>query len=141
MSRPPSPSTEATPGGAGRGWSFFWLYTLPLLVYLAGIAVLSHRPGGGRPWIPHLDKVVHLVLYAPVGFLFVRWYRRWKPTPRMVRRWAIIAAAVFGAAYGVTDELHQSFVPGRVLDPFDALADACGSALGGAVYAWFALRP
>jgi VanZ family protein len=33
-------------------------------------------------------------------------------------------AFVIVVAYGITDELHQRFVPGRHMDPFDLLTDA-----------------
>jgi len=35
-------------------------------------------------------------------------------------RWAFVIVV----AYGITDELHQRFVPGRHMDPFDLLTDA-----------------
>ena len=33
-------------------------------------------------------------------------------------------------AYGITDELHQAFVPGRLCDPADWLTDTLGASLG-----------
>jgi VanZ family protein len=33
-------------------------------------------------------------------------------------------------AFGISDEWHQSFVPGRSADVLDVLADAAGGALG-----------
>lgn len=44
--------------------------------------------------------------------------------------WAI------GALYAVSDELHQSFVPGRSCELRDMLIDACGVAAGVAIL-WF----
>ncbi len=38
-------------------------------------------------------------------------------------------AFVLAAAYGVIDELHQAFVPGRTSSVDDALLDAFGAAL------------
>jgi VanZ family protein len=34
------------------------------------------------------------------------------------------------ALYGLSDEVHQYFVPFRTADPLDLLADALGGALG-----------
>jgi VanZ family protein len=34
----------------------------------------------------------------------------------------------------LTDELHQSFVPGRSADPLDVLADCAGALLGIALW-------
>jgi VanZ family protein len=35
--------------------------------------------------------------------------------------------------YGISDEIHQHFVPGRMMDWTDAVADSCGITLG----SWF----
>jgi VanZ family protein len=43
-------------------------------------------------------------------------------------------------AYGVSDEFHQHFVPGRSVDPLDVLADATGALLVVAFLAWRARR-
>ena len=44
---------------------------------------------------------------------------------------------VLAAAYGITDEVHQYFVPGRMGIWQDWVADAVGALLG-AWLAWFA---
>ena len=40
---------------------------------------------------------------------------------------------LIGAAYAITDELHQHFVPGRSCELHDMVIDACGVAAGVAV--------
>jgi VanZ family protein len=35
-----------------------------------------------------------------------------------------------GALYGVTDEVHQGYVPGRMPDPWDWVADVVGLLIG-----------
>jgi VanZ family protein len=45
-----------------------------------------------------------------------------------------LAATLFATAYGVTDEYHQSFVPGRTADPADVAKDLAGAAAGSALY-------
>jgi VanZ family protein len=42
---------------------------------------------------------------------------------------ALLAAFCFTVLYGVTDEIHQLWVPGRSSDLLDALADATGALL------------
>lgn len=39
-------------------------------------------------------------------------------------------ALLIGAAYAVTDELHQAFVPSRFGDPVDVLIDTVGAGVG-----------
>jgi VanZ family protein len=44
--------------------------------------------------------------------------------------WALLAASLFG----VTDEWHQAYVPGRAPDVFDWVADTWGAAVAVALY-------
>lgn len=44
-----------------------------------------------------------------------------------------IAAIVLATLYGVSDEFHQLFVPGRSADPYDVLADGVGATIGTAI--------
>lgn len=54
---------------------------------------------------------------------------------------ACIMAVVLASLYGVTDELHQIFVPGRTCDPFDWLVDTIAALLASMlVTAFIALR-
>lgn len=48
--------------------------------------------------------------------------------------WAVALFAIaFASLYAVTDEFHQSFVPGRMCDPADWLTDTLGATLGVAI--------
>ncbi|NIW80004.1 MAG: VanZ family protein, partial [Calditrichae bacterium] len=42
----------------------------------------------------------------------------------------ILIAIIIGIVYGISDEYHQSFVPGRFADVVDALADTLGIIIG-----------
>ena len=54
----------------------------------------------------------------------------------------IVAAAILiGAAYGVSDEFHQSFVPMRSVEAMDVGADTVGTSIAAiALYAWDIIR-
>jgi hypothetical protein len=55
-------------------------------------------------------------------------------------KWPAWLAVLIVSAFGVTDEWHQSFVPGRDCDVFDWLADTAGAALAVTLYvkwAWY----
>jgi VanZ family protein len=90
-------------------------------------------------WLDY-DWLHHGTAYAGLAMVVVR-------ALAGGRRPAVGAATLAGAwtiaiLYGVTDEWHQSFVPGRVADPRDLLADGVGAALGLAVVrAWSIIRP
>jgi VanZ family protein len=84
------------------------------------------------------DKIQHVLAYAPLGFLLLRSIVWKNPTATRENFWLAI---VIGALYGVTDELHQHFVPGRFLDWTDAMADVIGVSLGGWIfYRWHRRR-
>jgi VanZ family protein len=74
------------------------------------------------------DKLVHLLVYAVLGVLFL--------VPLAEARLSRVTAKVAATAvllslfYGAFDELHQSFTPGRSPDVRDLFADALGAALG-----------
>lgn len=51
---------------------------------------------------------------------------------------AVLAGIALGSLYGVSDEFHQLFVPGRACDPADWVVDTLGTTLGASV--WWALR-
>jgi VanZ family protein len=44
------------------------------------------------------------------------------------------------AMFGLSDEIHQYFVPGRNMDPLDLLTDAIGAALALWVAGWIVRR-
>jgi VanZ family protein len=70
------------------------------------------------------DKVEHGIAYATGGALAVAAFG----ASRRVRPWA--AAVLFCGAWGVSDEIHQSFVPGRDSSGMDVAADVAGASLG-----------
>ena len=46
------------------------------------------------------------------------------------------------ALYGLMDEVHQAFTPGRIADPLDWLADVVGAlAVAALVLLWHRRRP
>lgn len=51
-----------------------------------------------------------------------------------------LAAVALASAYGVTDELHQLLVPGRMSDPMDWVVDTAGAIAGAALAAWWLRR-
>jgi VanZ family protein len=102
---------------------------LPVVAYAAMIFYFSSRPGRGLPrwWFMRYDKVLHAGEYFWFGALLAR--ALWMSGLKLGR--AAWAAIVLGVAFGVTDEFHQTFVPGRQgNDPGDLTADTLGSALG-----------
>ncbi len=100
---------------------------LLVAAYCALITWLSSKPGGGLPrwWFMRYDKVLHVLEYGGLGFLLCN------ALPIASSRARVAAAAALGLAFGVVDEFHQSFVPGRQgNDLGDLTADLVGATLG-----------
>jgi len=96
----------------------------PVFLYMAFIFYLSSQtavPGPSTPPFPHYDKVIHMVMFGVLSLLFFGAWKYEKTSSPYVY------AIIFTIMYGVLDEFHQSFVPGRTPDVFDAVADGIGS--------------
>ncbi len=110
-----------------------WTDWLGPVALMATIAVASSRPVVGGPEIPHFDKVVHFFVYGFLGTLFAR-VRAVRSAPGLGIGWAVVLAS----AYGIVDEFHQSFTPGRYVEFADWVADTLGAALAVTLYARWA---
>lgn len=81
------------------------------------------------------DVGAHAMAYALLGASFLRGVAdaRWE----QVTARTTTVAVLLTVAYGLSDEFHQSFVPGRTSEVSDLVADACGAVVGvGGVWAW-----
>lgn len=87
-------------------------------------------PGVDR--VPLRDKGVHFVEYGVLGWLCAAASSRSWPS---VAAWRTgVFAVVVSALWGLSDEIHQAFVPGRSSEVADFIADLVGSIVG--VVAW-----
>lgn len=117
-----------------------WYRLLPVLGMMALIFFLSSQPGDtlGLPDIPDLDKLLHGLLYGALALsaLFAL-----PPgiNARFPRR-TFFGLVLFCVFYGITDEFHQSFVPGRCPSGWDLLADTVGGALTLLLWGWWSRR-
>jgi VanZ family protein len=94
---------------------------LPVVCWAALIFVLSSIPNLSTTegWVGDvLSSGAHAVEYAIFGVLLLRALD------------ARLVAFAAGIAYAATDEIHQSFVPGRVASGIDLLVDAVGLLVG-----------
>lgn len=108
------------------GTSRAWLAWVPALAWAAMIFVLSSQsvlpsPAGLDDKQAHSVAYGVLALLCLVGLTGARWWR--------VSAGALLTAFVLTVLYGVSDEIHQSFVPGRSPDVADVIADARGAGL------------
>ena len=84
------------------------------------------------------DLLKHAIVYAIFGFFIARALFNQGRYGRL-KEYYLIFAFIFGTLYGISDEFHQYFVPGRTADPLDALADCFGIMVGSVVF-YFKIR-
>ena len=119
---------------------------LPLL-FMAVLYSLSSLPGTRLPddpalyglfnWAPPaVQNSLHVPAYAALAWV---WYWALGAWLRVPSARAINACAI-ASAYGVFDEWHQSFVPGRYASLTDVILDVAGAVLGIWLAAWIGSR-
>ena len=107
------------------------------LFFMALLYWFSSLPGAPLPedpalyalfdWLPpSVQNALHVPAYAA---LTLAWYwalRAWLRTPSAT----VLGACAIASTYGLLDEWHQSYVPGRYASLTDVLLDVAGVALG-----------
>jgi VanZ family protein len=85
-------------------------------------------------------KLAHIIAYFILGILMFFVVRAYAPNTRK----AILVSLLFVCLYAVTDEFHQTFVPGRSGEVRDVLIDTTAGAAGvlvtSTIIRWRALR-
>lgn len=100
-----------------------WFMTLS---YMGLIFYLSSRNDIALPELTtNFDKVLHAGAYMVMAFLLYLAMRK-----SGVRKYVFAAAFLCAVLYGITDEMHQYFVPGRDASLGDLAADAIGALIG-----------
>jgi VanZ family protein len=111
----------------------------PVVAYMAVIFYESSQPSLPDVVSDISDKILHIAGYAVLGALFVRALAG--GLHAQVTTSIALLAVLATTLYGVSDEIHQSFVPERQADLQDILADALGGAIAAAaLMAWSSLR-
>jgi len=102
----------------------------PALLW-AGLVFFSSSIPSER--LPHVDvwnadKLVHFGIYFLLAYFIHRAVRGQTRFPLLQARPALWTM-LFTVLYGLSDEIHQYFVPGRNCSVYDLLADAAGALL------------
>ena len=113
-----------------------WLPVIAYMAMLFGLSSISKLP---EPPGQISFYEVHVAAYVVLALLTSRALA--KGRLRNVTARVAWGAILISALYGVSDEYHQRFVPGREFDVFDMVADAIGSVIGAVVvWAWSIIR-
>ncbi len=105
----------------------------PLIAYCIFIFFQSSHPTPQEiPSFRFMDKMLHIAAYAVLAILF---YRAYQTLPiRHNQRLLVVLSILSASLYGISDEIHQYFVPFREADIFDGIADIIGAICGAYLY-------
>ncbi len=113
-----------------------WLPALGYMGLIWTLSSCSHPPSLAT--VPFHDKGAHFLEYGALAVLLTHAVRGTWPGLRIPT--AYVLALLTAVLWGGLDEIHQAFVPNRVADAKDLLADSLG-ALGGALLYFAVIEP
>jgi VanZ family protein len=114
---------------AGRlnNWQKYLFYHAPWQVAMLTIFVASSFSGDDLPEIALKvsDKLIHFIVFGVLGVMIYRSFEHAKNV--LIRMHAYKLSILLAMLYGVLDEVHQYFVPGRDASIADWIADLLGA--------------
>ncbi|MBL8008093.1 MAG: VanZ family protein [Ignavibacteria bacterium] len=101
-----------------------------LALYCIAIFALSSIPGDNFPEVDFKlsDKIVHVIIYSILYILFFYSLKNQRKNVKLHEH-SFEFALLFTALYGLTDEIHQYFVPARSCEIYDWFADIAGATI------------
>lgn len=100
-----------------------WFFTI---CYMGIIFYFSSLEGADLPSLPlYSDKVIHFAIYILLAFLASLSFRK-----SGVKRYVFLLSFSFTVLYGITDEIHQLYVPDRDVAIADIIANSAGALSG-----------
>lgn len=113
-------------------YKFLSVY-LPLIIYWLILFAATTLPTQHMPKTGISDKIEHFLGYFLLTFLLCNtlYFQDKKVT---MKKFPVILALGIVAFYGMVDELHQYFIPGRFCDINDWIADVIGALIAGVFY-------
>lgn len=108
-----------------KGIPYFWL----AVAYAILILIVSSIPNLKTPELgfENQDKLYHFIEYSIFSALL--FFALLNSNKNFLRKNVLLISLLIGASFGILDELHQKFIPGRTADILDFTADFVGVAL------------
>ena len=103
-----------------------WIFVFIIVIAIFYISSLQFPPGsGGFGW--------KTVAYHFLAFFFLGFFLN----PALVKgnnKCMVLVAIVLAVLYGISDEVHQYFVPGRHMAFSDVMVNSCGILFASLIY-------
>ncbi len=110
---------------------------VPLLSYWLFIFILTSIPGRSFPkeFLILTDKVKHFGAYLLLSIL-LNFALHFQTKFPILSKFSAAFTLLIVSIYGLFDEIHQIFIPGRYFEWLDFLADLIGGIVGIAISQW-----
>jgi len=127
----------------GEAMKRFLRYWLPPLAWMGLIFFFSAQPDLPRapgPWLDAvLKKTGHAMAYGVLAWLYLRVLGQYVGARRSRATLRIVSIGL-AVVYALSDEYHQTFVPGRDGRLFDVMVDGVGACGAMLLDRWLARR-
>ena len=105
------------------------LVYIPLVIYWLLLITATSLPAADLPSIGTIDKVNHFIAYFGLSVLLTLCFLFQTKYDFLYKK-AFLISFLIVIFYGVIDEVHQLFIPGRMAEILDWLADVGGALIG-----------
>ncbi len=111
-------------------------FQLPLIAWCVFVYTASSIPSPNIPALgTYTDKVIHFGVYGILCWLaHVAFHHQ---SNISVKKYSLFVAMIFTIVFGLSDEFHQLYTPGRSAELLDIAADTFGGAVYSAIYLRF----
>ena len=105
------------------------LIYFPLILYWIILFTATSLPAANLPSVAVGDKLKHFTAFFGLSVL-LSLTLLYQNKVLLLKKYFLAAALIISSIYGLLDEIHQSFVPGRNNEFLDWVADSLGAAAG-----------
>ena len=106
-----------------------YLVYVPLIIYWIILFTATSLPAANLPSVAISDKIKHFGAFFGLSVL-LSLTLIYQNKILFFKKYFLAAALVISSIYGLLDEIHQRFVPGRNSEFLDWVADSLGAAVG-----------
>ena len=106
-----------------------YLVYVPLIIYWIILFTATSLPAANLPSVAISDKIKHFGAFFGLSVL-LSLTLLYQNKNLLFKNYFLAASLVISSIYGLLDEIHQSFVPGRNSEFLDWVADSLGAAVG-----------
>lgn len=115
-----------------------YLVYVPLFIYWIFLFIATTLPATDVPSFAVSDKIKHFGAYFFLAVL-LGLTLLYQNKILLFKKYFLIATLVICSIYGLLDEIHQIFVPGRNSEFLDWAADSLGAAVG-VIFVFYLLK-